>query len=872
MQKSLFLVVLTLLTTTTRAQPVPTIQSATPDVLQRGHTATLTLTGDNLSATQLLLTGPPGVTATLPKPSTQPTTQPAKQLSLTLTTSPDAPRGPRELRLVTPHGVTKPLLLFVDDLPPVAEKEPNNSPGEANHVALPAIITGRIQADVDVDHFTFTAAKGQRLVFDVNAFRSGSKLDASLTLLDSAGRRIAHDEDTNGLDPLIDVTIPADGRYTLRIQDLQYKGGPDFTYRIRAGELPRTPTTLAAPPADLAETPEESVGSTVNPPVVVKGKISKPNETDTFKFKPATTQPLVLEVAAQRFGSRLDALLTLSDESGKVLQRNDDAMGADARIQFTPEKDKTYLVSLRDLTNQGGDDYPYRLSIAPPRVDRPDFDVTLHGDAYRLNKGARTFLRATVARKGGFKPDITVALFPLPPGVTCRPLVATTQPTSGVFTLAAAPDAPTGFYPLNIIATAMVDGEMITKTVSPNPALKSTPQAYLTIHDAAPFRIERLGPVESDPKKRAEQIAALEKTLATQTPMLDEAQAKWEQSLNLATTWEVLDLLDSKTTSGAKLTKQPDGSLVAQGPVPNTDTYTISVKAPAHPIRFIRLEALADLGKGPGRAENKNFVLSRFAATMKSDAGGGSPTPVEFSSAKSDFNQQGFPVEDTLTPKPDGGWAIFPDLAKSHVATYTLKSPATGSTLTFTLEHTSKYAQHVLGHFRLLATSAEKPDDTPAFPAPILALLKTPADARSAEQKASLATYYRSIAPDLKPTRDRLATLKEPKNPFPPVTTAPNPVNVEVNLARDPNFEADITLTIDGYSSGLDEKKEPTPVSKNLDVTPVTLKAKETRATLTIRPRTGVEKGTRDIILRAETTINGAKYTLYSAPFPLTIK
>ena len=30
----------------------------------------------------------------------------------------------------------------------------------------------------------------------------------------------------------------SDGTYTLRIQDLQYKGGPDFAYRIRAGEIP----------------------------------------------------------------------------------------------------------------------------------------------------------------------------------------------------------------------------------------------------------------------------------------------------------------------------------------------------------------------------------------------------------------------------------------------------------------------------------------------------------------------------------------------------------------------------------------------------------------------------------------------------------
>jgi hypothetical protein len=41
---------------------------------------------------------------------------------------------------------------------------------------------------------------------------------------------------------------------------------------------------------------------------------------------------------------------------------------------------------------------------------------------------------------------------------------------------------------------------------------------------------------------------------------------------------------------------------------------------------------------------------------------------------------------------------------------------------------------------------------------------------------------------------------------------------------------------------------------------------------LEFRPKPTSEKGTRDAILRAEATINGAKYTLYSHPFPVTVK
>jgi hypothetical protein len=914
--------------TVTLAQPVPALKSATPDVLQRGHTTTLALTGENIAdASQVLLIGPPGLVASIKPDPAPPTTKPTKSLTVEIAAAADAARGLRELRLLTPAGVTKPVLVSVDDLPAVAEKEPNNSPGEAQAITLPAIVSGKIQSELDVDCYKFDAKKGQRLIFDVQAFRTGSKLDASLALFDSAGRRVAHDEDTNGLDPLIDFTVPADGPYTLRIQDLQYKGSPDFAYKIRAGEIPYVdaifplggqrgqqvavelkgrnlagmkrmsmaldpsdpmPTRdLAAPtPAgltntvpfavsDLPEVTEDAAGAAVLAvPLIINGKVGKPGETDTFKFKSAAAGQVVLEIAAARFGSRLDALLTLTDESGAVMQRNDDAAGADARIQFAAEKDKVYGVAVRDLTDHGGDDYAYRLSIAPPRALRPDFDVALVGDTdVRLNRGGRAMLRAAVNRKAGFASDVTVTLFPLPPGVTCKPLlVPATQPTSGVFTLSAAADAPVGFYPLSVVATAMVGDEMLTKTTAPNPALKVSPSVYLTVHGPAPFHIERLGPIaETDPKKIAEQIAALEKTLATQTPQLDAAQAKWEKTLNPASTWEVLDVTDAKATSGAKLVKQPDGSLKAEGAVPATDKYTATAKAPATPIRFVRLEAIATNGQGPGRAENGNFVLSHFTAALA----GGAP-PIEFSAAKADFSQAGFPPEDSINPKPDAGWAVSPELGKSHFVVYTLKAPVTpaaGATIAFTLDQSSKYAQHVLGQFRILATAAEKPDDAAALPASIAPIIKTPAEQRTKEQKDALAAYYRSIAPELQPARDKLASLKSPKGAFPPVLAAPTAGKLEVAIARDAGFEGDVVLTLEGFSGGIDETtKQPATFAKNFDFQPVTLKAKESRTTLALRPRNPIEKGTRDAIVRAEATVNGAKYVVYSQTFPLTVK
>src|SRR5262249_49403382 len=86
--------------------------------------------------------------------------------------------------------------------------------------------------------YRFKARKGERLIFDVIAFRAGSPLDSSLAVLDANGKELARSEDVNGLDSLIDFKVPADADYLLQIRDFRYQGGKDYKYRIVAGELP----------------------------------------------------------------------------------------------------------------------------------------------------------------------------------------------------------------------------------------------------------------------------------------------------------------------------------------------------------------------------------------------------------------------------------------------------------------------------------------------------------------------------------------------------------------------------------------------------------------------------------------------------------
>ena len=97
-----------------------------------------------------------GLTATLVKPD-KPNDAEAK---LKLTAAADAAPGLRELRLVSPTGVSNPVQVWVEQYPLVVDKAPNTDPTKAQPIPLPAVITGNIDAPGDSDCYRFTARQG----------------------------------------------------------------------------------------------------------------------------------------------------------------------------------------------------------------------------------------------------------------------------------------------------------------------------------------------------------------------------------------------------------------------------------------------------------------------------------------------------------------------------------------------------------------------------------------------------------------------------------------------------------------------------------------------------------------------------------------
>ncbi len=228
---------------------IPELTSISPQGGQRGTNVEIAFKGKNISkATALLFSGEgisgeigektgeaavffsgEGISGHIPNDS---------RLVAQVTIAPNAALGMREVRLVTPKGVSNAQPFVVGDLPEVGEIEPNSEPSAANWINLPTTVSGVIDSVDDQDFFRFNAKAEQRLICDVTASRMGSLLDSFLALFGPDGVEIASNDIANGLDSLIDYTIPMEGEYTLRIRDLRYKGGEEFVYRLSVGELP----------------------------------------------------------------------------------------------------------------------------------------------------------------------------------------------------------------------------------------------------------------------------------------------------------------------------------------------------------------------------------------------------------------------------------------------------------------------------------------------------------------------------------------------------------------------------------------------------------------------------------------------------------
>lgn len=271
-------------------------------------------------------------------------------------------------------------------------------------------------------------------------------------------------------------------------------------------------------------------------------------------------------------------------------------------------------------------------------------------------------------------------------------------------------------------------------------------------------------------RQHQERLAEAEASLKAYEQQVPDLLAAWEQQVRLPAPWTVLDPSELSSTNGAQLARQDDLSVVATGDN-GKSTYQFAAHVDRATITGVKLEVLTHdslPGKGPGRAQNGNFVLSEFRVEWTPDGDPAQKTAVVLQNPQADFSQQGYDVATAIDGQKaptNNGWATAPKTGENRTAVFETREDVGGSpgTLTFLLDQEFADGMHTIGRFRISITSAARPVLLDGLPKNITDILAVTADQRSDQQKAELLAYYRGTDAELKQREQAAAEARKPR-------------------------------------------------------------------------------------------------------------
>lgn len=416
-------------------------------------------------------------------------------------------------------------------------------------IAVPSTVNGQIaSAEVHRyrfkarkgQHLVISTAARELIPFIADAVPGW--FQPVLTIYDSRGNEVAYNDDYRfNPDPLLLFEVPRNDEYVMTITDAIFRGREDFVYRVTVDQMPlvtsifplgaRAGTTplvamkgwnleeaeLKPPPADAkpgihflsaaksdrnsnpvpfaVDTLSESFDKEPNNqadeaqkvqlPVIINGRIDRPDDWDVFEFTGRAGETVVAEVKARRLNSPLDSVIRLTDARGTPLAMNDDHDDleagtnthlADSYLTLKLPADGVYYVHVGDTTRSGGDEYGYRLRISGPR---PDFALRVAPSSVFLRRGNSDTVSIYVERKDGFAGPIKLALKTPPAGISAAPVTNTgTQPVAKL-TIRAGSAAAAGPFNLVVEGSAKIGSDEVVREAVP---AEDRMQAFLWRH------------------------------------------------------------------------------------------------------------------------------------------------------------------------------------------------------------------------------------------------------------------------------------------------------------------------------------------------------------------------------------------------------
>ncbi len=496
--------------------PAPRLLTTTPMGGKVGGEVEIAITGDFLDDAGELIFSDSRIKAT-PKKDAEGKVVPDKyQVKIDKA----CPPGLYEARIMTRLGISSSRVFVVGTLDEILETKPNNTLASAIEMPVNSVCNGTV-ADRAIDFLAFQAKKGQRLIVDCATRGIDSKLNATVIIGDEAGRDLVV-ERRGGV---LDFTAPKDGKYTIKIHELTFKGGPAFYYRLGLWEQkPGTPierqaTTRAVnafswPPEGLATAaatteaePNVAVSKIqkITLPADIGGSFFPAADVDVYEFNAKKGETWWVELASERLGRPTDAsalvqkvvksaegeklvdVLELTDIASPVKVSSNgyaydgppyNSGTSDFMGKLEIKEDGVYRLQVTDLFGGTRSDpaNQYRLVIRKPEPDFALVSWAIHmelrnGDRNALSKpialrgGATMALEVVAMRRDGFDGDINLTMTNLPRGVRATGLRIPAGKSYGLMLITADESAPRGYANATFTGTATMEGKPVSHPV-----------------------------------------------------------------------------------------------------------------------------------------------------------------------------------------------------------------------------------------------------------------------------------------------------------------------------------------------------------------------------------------------------------------------
>lgn len=449
-----------------------------------------------------------------------------RETPVKLTLPGDMPPGPVAWQAANANGATVRGVFWVSNTPEIIEARRRTS-GEVQVLpTLPVIVSGQVQKIEEVDRYRFTVAQPGPVTCQLFAKRLNSNLRAIIEIRDKAGNLVAETADTEHRDAALTIAAKAGEEYTLSLYDLDFRGDRSLTYRLEIAPRPHVVTAIPicgkrgttqsvtfvgygiatgtaaletltrdvafpSTPDKTWECPVETAFGkvstrmwlgddpqsvepaeadlakrTLTAPSGITGTLAERYGEDRYQLMGQPGQPVWIAASADGTGMSLDLTVSVLNSQGVSVATNDDLPGTtDAGLLFTAPAAEMYQVVISDASGRSGSQAAvYHLSVVAPQAD---FALKVP-EQMSVLVGAKVPLAVTLERREGFAEAVKIQIEGLPPGITIpADLTIAAGANDLKVELTSAADAPAIASMVTVKGTAMVRGQMATKTAGP---------------------------------------------------------------------------------------------------------------------------------------------------------------------------------------------------------------------------------------------------------------------------------------------------------------------------------------------------------------------------------------------------------------------